>query len=132
MHLSKQSKIYTYIEIIHALSAMFCKPGVTDGSSNAAVCPDKQATQRLLKHRWSLICFTIANGNTILYIYASYAEGLGSLIILIPGCGSPVEAWQQVFQSFLIHLLPTCTIAKGSIVQMYCKNSSMGFIWKSS
>lgn len=110
---------------------MFCKPGVTDGSSNAVVCPDKQTTQRLLKHRWSLICFTIANGNTILYIYASYAEGLGSLIILIPGCGSPVEAWQQVFQSFLIHLLPTCTIAKGSIVQMYCKNSSMGFIWKS-
>lgn len=114
----QSSQIYIYIikyiyKIIHALSAMFCKPGVTDGSSEAAVCPDRQATQRLLKHHWPLICFTIANENTILCIYISQAKGLGYLIILILGCGSPVEAQGSKCFSLpiLIHLLPTCTIA---------------------
>lgn len=50
------------------------------------------ATQRLLKHRQSLICFTMANRNSVLCVYTSLAKSLGSLIILALGSGAPAEA----------------------------------------
>lgn len=50
------------------------------------------AMQWLLKHPQSSICFTVANGNTILYMYTSQAKSLGYSIILTLGSGAPAEA----------------------------------------
>lgn len=48
-------------------------------------------TQRLLEHPQSLICFTMANGNTVLHTYTGKAKRLGYLIILPMGSGDPAR-----------------------------------------
>lgn len=95
--------------------------------------PTAAAIQQLLKHPQSLICFTMAHGNTILYVYKQ-TKSLGYLIILTLGSGAPAEAEGNKYFSlpFLIYLPPTSTVAKGCIVQKQCKISSIGFMEKSS
>lgn len=135
----------------HALSDMFCKPGVMAllrcwwlccyldwwgtfkapwglshpshhccfliptpcGSAAAAT-----AMQSLLKHPQSLICFTMANGNTVFHMYTGKAKRLGYLIILPLVSGDPAEPQGNKCFSlpFLICLPSTSTTAKDCTV----------------
>lgn len=120
----------------NALSEAFCKPGVMAASRCWQLWhyPDRQAMKPLLKHPRSLICFTMANGNTILYIHTSQFKSLGFPIIPDLGNGAPVEVQGNKCFSlpFLIYLTSTTTIVKGHIIQMHHKRSSTGFMGKSS
>lgn len=82
--------------------------------------PTAAATQRLLKHPQSLICFTMANGNTILYMYTSQAKSLKSWLFNYPHPGvwsSCRGTGQQVFQSPIFNLFATY---KHNIQRLYC------------